>query len=150
MNTDLDRHVQFRELALAMRGELDLDPDSPFDPWQYAALHGHHVVKLSELDDTAAEFFRTDATAKFSGAVLPRGRGFVIIDNDGHCETRRRNTMSHELAHITLGHRFVHDDEARIRCGFVKDQEAEADTRERYDACGFAGSSIASPIVCHD
>jgi len=123
--------TDIRELAREMRAELDLAPDEPFDPWAYAALYGHYVQLLSKLDDDAARYFQEDPTARFSGAVLQGSKGpgsFVIIENDAHCDTRRRNTMSHEVAHIELRHGLEHiDKHGNRRCGGDSKQEHEAD-----------------------
>lgn len=97
-----------KRLAVELRAEIGASADGPFDPWQLADLYGVKVYKLSQLDcpDPVLAHFTAVAQAAFSGALIPLGHGAIILENDSHALVRRRVTMSHELAHVTLEHRF--------------------------------------------
>jgi Zn-dependent peptidase ImmA (M78 family) len=51
----------------------------------------------------------------------------IILDNDAQLVVRRRNTMSHELAHVVLEHEFGISLADERKCGLGGVQEEEAD-----------------------
>lgn len=98
-----------KRLALELRGEIGLDGHDRFDPYLLAEQYGVDVYQLSELGCSAEALahFQVARTAVFSGALVPVGTGFVILENDSHDQARRRATAAHEMAHVALGHPFA-------------------------------------------
>lgn len=98
--------TEAKTFALELRAEIGLDAYSPFDPYAFAAEYGIAVVQLSDLDRPARHHFLKADGSALSGALIPNGRGVVILENDAQPLTRRRTTMCHELAHVVLEHEF--------------------------------------------
>lgn len=119
--------TEAKRLALELRREIGLDAHAPFDPYALASEYGLPVVQLSELDGAGRDhFLRADGSA-LSGALIPTGTGFVVLENDAQPLTRRRTTMCHELAHVVLEHEFGVSLFDERKCGLGGEQEAEAD-----------------------
>jgi len=100
-----------REVAQEERQALGLVPTDKFDPYQLAAEHGIPVYSLSELvgwdlSEEAHDHFFTNRTGNWSAALVPLGRGRLIVENDGHAQVRRRASIAHELGHHLLEHEF--------------------------------------------
>ena len=134
-------------LALEIRSEFGLGPTGPFDPYAYFSTYGIPVVGISELEAGVSRMLSDRSRDKISGALIPLGSGFVVIDNDFHPMTRRRSTAAHECAHHTLEHEFAASISAEQRaCGLGKDQEAEAD--ELAGELLFPSKSAKSHAVC--
>lgn len=114
-------------LALEIRSEFGLGPTDPFDPYAYFSTYGIPVVGISELEAGVSCLLSDQSRDKISGALIPLGSGFVVIDNDSHPMTRRRSTAAHECAHHALEHEFAASISADQRaCGLGKTQEDEA------------------------
>ena len=98
-----------KRLALELRDEIGIDGHARFDPYLLADEYGVDVFQLSEVgcSTEALAHFQVDRPATFSGALVPVGDGFVIIENDSHDAARRRATAAHEMAHVALGHPFA-------------------------------------------
>lgn len=97
-----------RRLALELRAEVGVGPHGVFDPYGLAEEYGLAVHRLSDLDCLeAAGHFGSVNPGVFSGALVPLGRGAVILDNDSHDPLRRRSTVAHEVAHWVLEHPFT-------------------------------------------
>jgi Zn-dependent peptidase ImmA (M78 family) len=79
------------------------------DPWRLAALYGVKVIPLSTLAIGAEirDHFSVARPDMFSGALVPIGKGAVIVENDSHPSVRRRSTLGHELAHVFGEHKFA-------------------------------------------
>jgi hypothetical protein len=125
--------TQARELALELRAELGVDPYGQFDPYALASEYGIPVFRLCGLGEDptaheAAAHYINGSSAAFSAALVPIGSKRFILDNDGHDPRRRRNSVSHEMAHLVLEHEFGHvmltADGYRA---FSPDKEEEAD-----------------------
>lgn len=115
-------------LALEIRSEFQTSARRPFDPYAYFREYGILVVDLGSLGGAARDHFYRQVGSPLSGALIPNGTGFVVLDNDAHPLTRRRATMAHEIAHHTLDHAFVEPLAVSERkCGLGGDQEEEAD-----------------------
>lgn len=122
-----------KKLALEIREELGLSPYETFDPYALAHEYGIPVYPLSEFGrheearDAVAHFANGRAVT-FSAALVPFGSKRLILDNDAHMRERRRNSVSHEMAHVLLEHVFkkVLLTADGCRC-FDKDKEDEAD-----------------------
>lgn len=101
---------QLRRLAVELRREVGLDSYERFDPLALADLYGVPVLRLSELECSAAalEHFQVDRPDVFSGALIPLSDGStVIVENDSHVPERRMSTAGHEMAHVVLEHPFA-------------------------------------------
>lgn len=119
--------TEAKALALELRAEIGIDAHVPFDPYVFAAEYGIPVVRLSDLEGDARDHFLRTRGGALSGALIPNGSGFVILENDAQLMTRRRTTMCHELAHVVLEHQFGVSLSDERKCGLGGDQEAEAD-----------------------
>jgi Zn-dependent peptidase ImmA (M78 family) len=118
-----------KRLALELRAEVELGTFDPFDPWALAQLYGVAIYDIAGVDcspDALVHFTSANVLA-FSGALVPTTGGLVILENPAHAEVRRRSTVSHEMAHVTLEHEFsmrlVNERGCRVA---NSDQEAEA------------------------
>lgn len=99
--------TEAQRIAVEERRDLGLRPNDPLDPWELADLHGVRVVDITSLKASAeVTFFTQTSPAAFSGAILPRGHGVVIVENGSHAHTRRIATLAHEMAHVLLEHSF--------------------------------------------
>ena len=98
-----------KRLAAEVRSEIDLSPMDALDPWRLAALYGVKVIPLSTLAIGAEihDHFSVARPDMFSGALVPIGKGAVIVENDSHPSVRRRSTLGHELAHVFGEHKFA-------------------------------------------
>jgi Zn-dependent peptidase ImmA (M78 family) len=98
-----------KSLALEVRQELGLDALDPVDPRLLAQEYGIPILTISALDQlhpiTAAYLAGTDGM--FSAALVPVGTSKFIVDNDAHAPTRRRASLSHEMAHVLWEHSFT-------------------------------------------
>lgn len=122
------RKARLKRLALEIRGEFGIDERSRFDPYAYFAEYGIRVVMLSTLDGPAKDHFFREFGSPFSGALIPNGTGFVVLDNDAHDIARRRSTAAHEVAHHALEHEFAAAIPVDGRhCGLGGEQEKEAE-----------------------
>jgi len=114
-------------IALEIRSEFDVPLTGQFDPYAYFFTYGIPVVEFSVLEIAMRSAVYGTSNDKISGALLPNGTGFVVIDNDSHPQTRRRSTAAHECAHHVLEHEFAASISAASRtCGLGKEQEDEA------------------------
>ncbi|HEY3546415.1 MAG TPA: ImmA/IrrE family metallo-endopeptidase [Propionicimonas sp.] len=119
--------TEAKALALELRAEIGLGPHVPFDPYALAAEYGITVVPLSELTCDGRDRFLQRDDSPLSGALIPDGTSVIILDNDAQLLARRRNTMSHELAHVVLEHEFGVSLADERKCGLGGAQEEEAD-----------------------
>ena len=121
--------AQLARDAIELRKDIGLDAHAMFDPYKLAEQWGIEVFQLSELacSDAALKHLTFDRSSVFSGALVPVGTGFVILENDSHDPFRRRSTAAHEMAHVVLGHPFsatlVDERGCRLSSG---EHEAEA------------------------
>jgi hypothetical protein len=100
-----------RRLAAEVRAELGLSPYARLDPRAVAELYGIPVYPLDELTawglpPAALAHLGGHPRTVFSAALVPVGSGRLIVENSAHAETRRRASISHELAHVLLEHPF--------------------------------------------
>ncbi len=124
--------TEARNLALEVRGEMGLTPYMTLDPWALAQLYGIPVYPLDEMvawgcRTVTADYF-TQARPAFSAALVPVGSGRVIVENSAQTQTRRRASISHEMAHVLLEHPFLSGFASLDSCqAAVREVEQEAD-----------------------
>jgi Zn-dependent peptidase ImmA (M78 family) len=98
-----------KELALEVRGELEIETFDPLDPYALAELYGIEVLDLTHpiLPKESVRYFTEERPHVFSGALVPLvPSGALIIENHVHHPRRRRSTLAHEMAHVLLEHPF--------------------------------------------
>lgn len=89
------------------REELDLEPHSPLCPRQLATHLELPVRGLSTheaIPDEIKEYWMDEAEGTFSGLIINDGTYKEIVHNDYHHSRRQNSNISHEIAHIVLGH----------------------------------------------
>lgn len=133
-------------IAVQIRADLALVPNSPLDPWSVCDHFDVEVIKLSELlgeggTRLGSHFLDVD-TDVFSAVVIPRGMRTAIVHNDAHAPVRQRSNLFHELSHLFLGHPvkpLLSADGSCDRDGAVEDEAA------------FLGGCLAIPneAACH-
>jgi Zn-dependent peptidase ImmA (M78 family) len=101
--------AEAERLAIKLRRELGLSAFDRFDPRALAAHLGYRVVTLSDLipEGAAAEsvaYFTTTAPELVSAITIADGEARLIVENHRHSSSRRSSSLTHELAHIVLGH----------------------------------------------
>jgi hypothetical protein len=93
--------------ALTERETIGLDAVAPLDPRALADARGYPVIALGDLPGVPVEHLaqlrERDAKA-FSAAAVVLGSAAIIVVNDGHSRARQANSITHELAHLLLGH----------------------------------------------
>jgi hypothetical protein len=98
-----------KRLAVEVRQELGLTLDAVLDPYALAELYGVPVFTLEEVgcSPPALKHFTVARPQIFSAALVPCRTGAVIVENAAHAPVRRRSTLTHEMAHVLLEHRFT-------------------------------------------
>jgi hypothetical protein len=97
-------------IADELRAELGLQPQQRLDPVGVAAHLGVPIISLRQLqkqwaaDPASVELFLSAASGHFSAATVTDGSFRLIVYNESHPGSRRANSLTHELAHIVLGH----------------------------------------------
>lgn len=89
------------------REELELEPHDPLCPW---ALARHLEIPVRDLSthpgipDDIKEFWQNSTGDTFSGLIIHDGTYKEVVHNDFHHPRRQNSNITHELAHIILGH----------------------------------------------
>lgn len=115
------------------RYALGLDKLAPLDPWAYAQYLGVVVLNFSELGLKQAVIRQLTVTddESWSAMTLKEGDTVAIVINPAHRDTRQRNDLMHELAHVELMHTPARVEVARsgllLLSDYSDDQEQEAD-----------------------
>ena len=98
------------KIAAEYRSHLRLDRASPLDPHDLAAYLGVRVWTPRDVPGLSQsgieQLTKTDPGSWSAATVAANGRHLVIL-NSSHAETRQRNSLTHELAHLVLNHRPV-------------------------------------------
>lgn len=120
-------------VAIQQRRDLDLQPTDPLDPWQLAKHLGIDVHTPSEipgLDPACLETLLKEDPDSWSAVTISAGSKDVIILNSSHSGGRPASDLTHELAHILLGHEPARidltDDGVLMLSTYDKKQEEEA------------------------
>lgn len=112
---------------------MGLEDVAPLDPWVYAAHLNVSVLDFAGLElntEVICQLTEADASS-WSALTLQEGGAFGIVINPAHAKVRQRNDLTHELAHILLGHVPARVDVAPSKLlllsDYSDDQEQEAD-----------------------
>jgi Zn-dependent peptidase ImmA (M78 family) len=121
------------KLAAQERTAVGLSLHDRFDPWNFATYMQVCVLAYDELQlsaDHSEQLTKVDV-GSWSGVTLSEAGKYFVVLNPKHDLRRQRNTLTHELAHITLGHianRIEVSNSGAILLGeYADDQEQEAD-----------------------
>ena len=95
-------------IAVGLRHQLGLPPQSPIDVHALAGHLGISVVPLSTFSQwcpaQVAQLMQHDAGG-FSASLISFGDGRrMIIVNDDHSAARQNSDIAHEIGHTLLGH----------------------------------------------
>ena len=95
-------------IAVGLRQQLGLAPQSPIDIHALAGHLGISVVPLSNFSqwcpDQVAQLTQHDAGG-FSASLISFGDGRrMIIVNDDHSPARQNSDIAHEIGHTLLAH----------------------------------------------
>ena len=120
-------------VAIQQRREVDLKAIDPLDPWRLAMHIGIEVWKPQDIPgiDPAClkTLLRTDPSS-WSAVTLCVGETDLIILNSSHSKARQASDLTHELAHLLIGHSAsrmdVSEDGFLILNTFDRQQEDEA------------------------
>lgn len=120
--------------AATYRDALGLTPADRFDPYrlvEHLELEVCVPNEIPELSPEALHQLTVQDIDSWSAVTLHIGDTRLIIINSAHPPTRRRNSLSHELAHLILNHGpgriDVSTDGHLLLNSFEKEQEDEAD-----------------------
>jgi hypothetical protein len=99
------------QISVRLRRGQGLPAHAPIDLGVVAARLQIDIVPLSsfalEFPKAVRQLMGID-TAAFSAATLPVGDSKrIIVHNDAHDCRRQRSNISHEIAHVLLGHPFT-------------------------------------------
>lgn len=116
------------------RRELGLEPFAALNPRLLAAKLGVRIWIPKDVPGLSAsalkQLCKTDPD-NWSAVTICVGDRQLIIINDQHSPERQNNSLSHELAHIILGHKaaqvFVSPKGQMLLSEYDKTQEEEAD-----------------------
>ena len=121
------------ELAIQVRRELSVAPTAPLDPLKLAEALEIPVLKPSEIRGLTQEVCQRLLTVhsdSWSALTISHGDQHVVIYNPSHSPARQRSDLTHELAHILLGHKptqlFIAPQSGAVLRAHDQNQEAEA------------------------
>lgn len=121
--------AEAERLALAERKALGLSATDRLDPQALAKRHGVAIWSLESLrrliPDDVEHLLVVDG-ACFSAATVIRDDRIAVVYNESHNEGRCANSITHELAHIILGHPPTNAFDAFGNRNFPKELEEEA------------------------
>ena len=94
--------------AAEYRAQLGLARDAPLDPHDLADYLDVLVWTPRDVpglsDQGIEQLTEVDPGSWSAATIAPNGQHLVIL-NSAHADTRQRNSLAHELAHIILNHR---------------------------------------------
>jgi Zn-dependent peptidase ImmA (M78 family) len=119
--------------AAAFRRQLGRHPYDPLDPRRLADLLGVMVWRADDVPGLESEslgvLVESDPSS-WSAVTVHGEKGTVVIVNSAHSEARTASNLTHELAHMILGHEPARVDVAEngllLLHGFDRSQEDEA------------------------
>ncbi len=120
--------------ALEYRSHLGLNCDDPLDPRDLARHLGVLVWTPREVPDVSEQSIEqlTEVDpSSWSAVTVTIGEQNLVIFNTAHAQTRQRNSLAHELAHVILNHHptatSISEEGFLFRDRFDTEQEEEAD-----------------------
>jgi hypothetical protein len=120
-------------VALQQRAELRLKPSHPLDPLalaQHLKIAVWTADQVPGLDAPCLEVLTEKDPESWSAITICTGTKDLIIVNPAHNDGRRASDITHEIAHILIGHDparvDVTEDGLLILSSYSKEQEEEA------------------------
>jgi hypothetical protein len=119
--------------ATSLRGELSLTPLQPLDARQLAAYLQVRLITPHEVDGITEDILHQLMVVDpwgWSALTLDHGKSALVIFNPAHSPGRQASDITHELAHIVLGHQpatmIMSPDGALVMRSYNQKQEEEA------------------------
>jgi hypothetical protein len=120
-------------IAIQKRKQLNLTATAPLPPDRLAKELRVFVRRVEDIPDLAAETRRRllveDPTVWSAITIAAQGRHLVLL-NSSHSQARQHSSLTHELAHLIIGHPpvlgLVTDDGYLMLNCYDKDKEDEA------------------------
>jgi hypothetical protein len=120
--------------AISLRQDLSLSPKDPLDPRQLAAFLQVDLCTprdLHGLPNSVTDQLLIVDPGGWSAVSIERGGKTLIIYNPMHSIGRQANDITHELAHLILGHKpsrlMISSDGELVMRSYDQKQEDEAD-----------------------
>ena len=120
--------------ATEYRSHLGLKRTSPLDPYDLADYLHVRVWSPRDvpgLSQQAVERLTEIDPYNWSAVTIKAKGQHVVILNSAHADTRQRNSLAHELAHIILNHRPVHTTISNE--GFLFNDRYDSEQEEEAD-----------------
>ncbi len=121
--------AEAERLALVERAALGLSATDRLDPQALATRHGVAIWPLERLRAVIPgdiEHLLVVDDGCFSAATVIRDGRIAVVYNESHAPGRCANSITHELAHIILGHPPTNAFDAFGNRNFPKPLEEEA------------------------
>lgn len=129
--------------ASAVRKQFALPPTGPLDPWRLAEKLGVRIVSpldYPDLESDVRDQLLQRDPGGWSAATLFVGETAIVVFNPTSTLGRRASDITHELAHIMLGH-----DPATV----VFSEDGQMATRtfdqKQEDEASWLGSTLLLP-----
>ena len=109
MNSTLERGFKSwaERTAISLRGELGLTPFDRLDPHALAAYLQVRLLKPADVPGITSDVLHQLLTVDpwgWSALTVIQGEAALVIFNPQHSAGRQASDITHELAHIVLGH----------------------------------------------
>jgi Zn-dependent peptidase ImmA (M78 family) len=135
MNGTLERGFKSwaERTATSLRGELALTPFQPLDPRQLAEYLQVRLITPHQVDGITKEILHQLLVVDpwgWSALTLDQAESAIVIYNPKHSSGRQASDITHELAHIVLGHHpatmIMSPDGTMVMRSYNQKQEEEA------------------------
>lgn len=121
-------------VAAQHRGEMNLEPFDPLDPWALATKLGILIWNVNEVpsfgESSLNVLIKDDPDSWSAITVSAAGKDLIIL-NPTHSHARTASNLAHELSHVVIGHTAgridITPDNLLMLRTYDKKQEAEAD-----------------------
>lgn len=120
--------------SIEYRQTLGLADDYYFEPDRLATKLGVHVIaidKLPSLSEASRKQLTKSDPQSWSAITVVVGATRVTVLNPTHTVSRKRNSLTHELAHVILNHNLagvgIFEEGLLIQQSCDREQEEEAD-----------------------
>ena len=119
--------------ARSLRGELALSPFQPLDPRRLAAYLQVRLITPHQVEGITDEILHRLLVVDpwgWSALTLDQGNSALVIYNSAHPPGRQASDITHELAHVVLGHQparmIMSPDGSLVMRSYDQKQEEEA------------------------